>query len=254
MRIRQPAVAGRFYTQDPVDLADEIDEYLASAPQGSAQPQGIIVPHAGHIFSGPVAAHAYRTCTQTQRVVLAGPAHFVAVPAIVAPAAQIWRTPLGDVPIDTAAIAELGVAVDDYPHAPEHSLEVQLPFLQRQLEPGWALLPLLVGRADPYEVADILQGFLADPETLLVVSTDLSHYLPYHAALEKDCATASRIVARDWPAIRDDDACGAYPLRGMLVATDRLDYDVRLLDLRNSGDTAGPRDRVVGYGAFTVGL
>ncbi len=253
MRVRQPAVAGRFYTGDPLDLAAEVDGYLASAPAGVTQPNGIIVPHAGHIYSGPVAAYAYRTLQRTKRIVLAGPAHYVAFSGIVAPSVEVWRTPLGDVSIDTEVIAGLPVAVDDYPHQPEHSLEVQLPFLQRQLQPGWTLLPLLVGRAGPREVADVLAGFLADPDTAVVLSTDLSHYLPYRAAVDKDTATAARIVGRDWAGIADDDACGAYPLRGLLLAAAELDLAVKQLDLRNSGDTAGPRDRVVGYGAFTVG-
>jgi AmmeMemoRadiSam system protein B len=116
------------------------------------------------------------------------------------------------------------------------------------------LLPLLVGRADPFDVADVLGPFLTDPDSVVVLSTDLSHYLPYGQACERDAATAARIVARDWPSIADEDACGASPLRGLLVAAQRLDLSVELLDLRNSGDTAGPHDRVVGYGAFAVGL
>jgi len=253
MRVRQPAVAGQFYTRDPHDLAREVDGYLAQAAAAEVQPAGVIVPHAGHIYSGPVAAHAYATLTRTKRVVLAGPAHYVPVRGVAAPAASVWRTPLGDVEIDTEAITASGVPVDDYPHAPEHSLEVQLPFLQRQLEPGWRLLPLLVGQSDPLAVADVLEGFLADPDSTVVLSTDLSHYLHYLEARVRDQATAAHIVARDWQHIGDRDACGAYPLRGLLVAAQRLDLPVQLLDLRNSGDTAGPHDRVVGYGAFTVG-
>lgn len=254
MKVREPAVAGQFYTGDPYELAREVEGYLAAAPPGHGQPPGIIVPHAGHMYSGPVAAYAYRTLRRTSRVVLAGPAHFVPVQGMAAPGVDMWRTPLGDVPIDTEAIADLGLPVDDYPHAPEHSLEVQLPFLQQQLEPGWRLLPLLVGRADPYGVADVLAGFLTDPDTVVVLSTDLSHYLPYSVARQRDEATAARIVDRDWRHIADEDACGAYPLRGLLLAAERLEMDVRLLDLRSSGDTAGPHARVVGYGAFTVGL
>lgn len=254
MRVRKPSVAGQFYTADPYELAREVDDYLAAAAPGIDQPPGIIVPHAGHMYSGPVAASAYRTLRRTARVVLAGPAHFVPVGGVAAPNVDMWRTPLGDVPIDTETIAELGLTVDDYPHSPEHSLEVQLPFLQQQLEPGWRLLPLLVGRADPYDVAEILAGFLTDPDTVVVLSTDLSHYLPYAEAKQRDEATAARIVDRDWRHIADHDACGAYPLRGLLLAAERFAMDVRLLDLRNSGDTAGPHDRVVGYGAFTVGL
>lgn len=253
MRVRPPAVAGRFYTGDPYELAEEVSGYLAAVPPTGSQPPGIIVPHAGHIYSGPVAAHAYARLHDTARVVLAGPAHFVPVDGIATTSADVWRTPLGDVAIDQEAISVSGVLRDDQAHAPEHSLEVQLPFLQVRLEPGWRLLPLLVGRADPIEVADVLQGFLADPDTTVVLSTDLSHYLPYAQARARDAATAERIVSREWRRIDDHDACGAYPLRGLLLAAERLDMPVRLLDLRNSGDTAGPRDRVVGYGAFTVG-
>jgi AmmeMemoRadiSam system protein B len=253
MRVRPPAVAGRFYTGDPYDLAEEVAGYLAAAPTGEPQPPGIIVPHAGHIYSGPVAAYAYARLHSTPRVVLAGPAHFVAVDGIAATSADLWRTPLGDIEIDQDAITAAGLIRDDQPHGPEHSLEVQLPFLQVQLEPGWRLVPLLVGRADPVMVADVLEGFLADPDTTVVLSTDLSHYLTYPQAQARDEATAERIVSRSWRQIDDHDACGAYPLRGLLLAAERLDLPVRLLDLRNSGDTAGPHDRVVGYGAFTVG-
>lgn len=254
MRVREPAVAGRFYTGDPYELAEEVAGYLGAAPEVGPQPPGIIVPHAGHIYSGPVAAHAYATLRSTPRVVLAGPAHFVAVDGMVAPMAQVWRTPLGDVQIDQDAISAAGLRQDDYPHAPEHSLEVQLPFLQVRLDPGWQLVPLLVGRADPAAVADVLEGFLSDPDSTVVLSTDLSHYLTYEQARARDAVTAGRIVSRAWRQIDDHDACGAYPLRGLLLAAERLDMPVRLLELRNSGDTAGPRDRVVGYGAFTVGI
>jgi AmmeMemoRadiSam system protein B len=157
------------------------------------------------------------------------------------------------VEIDQDAISAAGIPRDDHPHLPEHSLEVQLPFLQMQLDPGWQLVPLLVGRADPVLVADVLESFLADPSTTVVLSTDLSHYLTYEQARARDEITAARIVRREWESIDDHDACGAYPLRGLLLAAERLDLPVRLLDLHNSGDTAGPRDRVVGYGAFTVG-
>lgn len=253
LTVREPAVAGQFYTGDPYELAREVEDYLAQAEQPIAQPQGIIVPHAGHVFSGPVAAKAYKTLRATKRVVLMGPSHFVPVRGMAAPAAQVWRTPLGLVDIDTETIERLGLPRSDYPHAGEHSLEVQLPFLQEQLEPGWVLLPLLVGHASAEEVADILEGFLADPDSVVVLSTDLSHYLPYDDAASQDAVTAELIVNRNWQQIGNDDACGAYPLRGMLLAAQRLDMPVKLLDLRSSGDTAGPRDRVVGYGAFTVG-
>lgn len=254
MRVREPAVAGRFYTDDRAALVAEVEGYLSAArARLPVQPPGIIVPHAGHMYSGPVAGSAYAQVYSTKRVVLAGPAHFVPVAGVVAPRSDVWRTPLGPIEIDRAEIDRMGVACDDYPHAPEHSLEVQLPFLQVQLEQGWTLVPLLVGRAEPHVVADVLAPYVQDPDTLVVLSTDLSHYKPYAAAMVQDTRTADRIVARQWPFIADEDACGAYPLRGLLVAADRLDLPIQLLDLRNSGDTAGPHDRVVGYGAFAVG-
>ncbi len=254
MKVREPAVAGRFYTDDADELSATVQGYLADAvvhlPE---QPVGLIVPHAGHVYSGPVAGTAYAQVQNVRRVVLAGPAHFVPVAGMVVPRAQSWRTPLGLVPIDEDAIEDSGLRRDDYPHAPEHSLEVQLPFLQLQLEGQWSLLPILVGRANPHDVADVLGRFLGQPDTLVVLSTDLSHYHEYSAAVAQDERTAERIVRKRWQSLDDDDACGAYPLRGLLLAAERLDLPVRLVDLRNSGDTAGPRDRVVGYGAFAVG-
>ncbi len=248
MRVREPAVAGTFYTADPYDVQREVEGYLAQAP-GGPQPPAVIVPHAGHIYSGPVAAHAYARLHRAERVVLAGPAHFVPVRGMAAPAADVWRTPLGDVLIDH----EADLPRDDAPHAPEHSLEVQLPFLQECLEPGWRLLPILVGWADPADVADVLEPYLSDPDTIVVLSTDLSHYHPYAQAQAQDRRTADHVVTRRWDLIADDDACGAYPLRGLLLAAGRLGLELQQLDLRNSGDTAGPHDRVVGYGAFAVG-
>lgn len=254
MRVREPVVAGRFYTADPVELRREVEGYLRDAVTGdSGTPRGLIVPHAGHVYSGPIAGSAYATVHRARRVVLAGPAHFVPIRGMAAPESDIWRTPLGLIPIDTEGIAELGLTRAESVHTPEHSLEVQLPFLQVCLEPGWTLLPIVVGRADPQRVADVLTQAFEDPETLVVLSTDLSHYHPYEVAVAADRLTADLIAARDWEDIADDDACGAYPLRGMLLAANRLDLAVRLLDLRNSGDTYGSRDRVVGYGAFTVG-
>ena len=254
MAVREPAVAGRFYAADPDELRREVQDHLAGVTLALPdQPPAVIVPHAGHMYSGPVAATAYAQLHTAQRVVVAGPAHYVPVAGLVAPRAQAWRTPLGLVEIDEGGIGDAGLPRDDYPHAPEHSLEVQLPFLQEQLAPGWRLLPILVGRAGPGEVADALEPLLADPGTVVVLSTDLSHYHRYETAVGQDRATAQRIVSGDWQGIADDDACGAYPLRGLLLAAQRMGGAIVQLDLRNSGDTAGPHDRVVGYGAFAVG-
>lgn len=255
MRVREPAVADRFYTADPDALRREVHGYLAEAVVDLPdQPRAIIVPHAGYLYSGPVAGSAYATVRSARRVVVAGPAHYVPFRGMAAPQSDMWRTPLGTVPIDVDGIAELGLTRSERPHEPEHSLEVQLPFLQEQVEPGWSLLPILVGRAEPEAVAEVLGRVLDDPTTLVVLSTDLSHYHPYAEAVAQDERTADLIVARQWPDIADADACGAYPLRGLLLAAARRDLAVRMLDLRNSGDTAGPRDRVVGYGAFAVGV
>lgn len=245
MRVRPPAVAGRFYQGDPRLLAREVDRMLDQAgPREPTPMTGVIVPHAGHVYSGPIAASAYRLIPAVQRVVLIGPSHFVPVAGLAASGADAWETPLGTVPLARDA----ALPVNDEAHRYEHCLEVQVPFLQRVLGDGWTLLPVVVGHAPPEQVAQFLSKVL-DPATLLVVSTDLSHYLPYDIAARRDAATAQRIVARDWRAIADQDACGAYPLRGALAFADK----VELLDLRSSGDTAGDPDRVVGYGAFAIG-
>lgn len=245
MRVRPPAVAGRFYQGEPRLLAREVDRMLDQAgPREPTPMTGVIVPHAGHIYSGPIAASAYRLIPDVERVVLIGPSHFAPVAGLAVSGADAWETPLGLVRLDR----DPDLPVNDEAHGYEHCLEVQVPFLQRVLGDGWTLLPVVVGHATPEQVSQFLERVL-DPATLLVVSTDLSHYLPYEVAARRDAATAQRIVARNWRAIGDQDACGAYPLRGALAFADK----VELLDLRSSGDTAGDPDRVVGYGAFVIG-
>jgi AmmeMemoRadiSam system protein B len=251
-----------FYPADPVELAAVVDDDLAAASRSEANiaapPKAVIAPHAGYVYSGPVAASAYarlrRLAGTVTRVVLLGPAHQVPVRALGVSSAEAWSTPLGIVPVDTTAVAALtavdGVEVADRAHAPEHSLEVHLPFLQRVLGDGWSLVPLIVGGASPTTVADALDTVWGGPETLVVVSSDLSHYHPYDRAAELDRATAAAIVAGR--AVRPDQACGAHPVDGLLVAAERHDLDIELVDLRSSGDTAGDRDRVVGYGSFVL--
>lgn len=268
MIVRRPAVAGTFYPGDPVVLAAEVDAHLdaarAAAPArfdaagaGRARPEAIIAPHAGYRFSGPTAGFAYDAVrgAAVERVVVLGPAHRVRVEGLALSGADAWRTPLGDVVLDAASRDLLAThpacAVHDAAHAPEHSLEVQVPFLQRALAPGFTLVPLLVSRADARVVADVL-GLLWGPTTLVVVSTDLSHYEDIDTARRLDRATAARIVTRDGGHIGPYDACGAYAVRGLLEYARRHDLAVRQLDLRTSGDTAGPPERVVGYGAFAV--
>ena len=266
MRVRQPAVAGAFYPADPAGLERLLDESFAqatpvagSAAAPAATPKAIVVPHAGYIYSGPVAATGYSLLTPARetitRVVLLGPSHRVPLAGIAVPSVDALATPLGLVPVDTAArdtVLQLPqVVVDDTPHAVEHSLEVHLPFLQRTLL-DFSVLPLVVGRATAEEVAEVIEAVWGGPETLIVVSTDLSHYHDHVTAARLDRRTADAIEAGQPAAIDDFDACGAYPLRGLLVSAQRHGMHVTTHDLRTSGDTAGDRQRVVGYGAFSL--
>jgi len=260
-RIRPAAVAGSFYPADPARLAAEIDGHLAAAgPPSATAPKAVVAPHAGYIYSGPTAGIAFAALgarpEPPRTVVLLGPSHFVPLAGLALPAASAFATPLGAVPVAADARQRLAglpqVAIDDAPHAREHSLEVELPFLQRLFE-GFELVPLVVGDAAPDEVAEVLDRLWGEEATAIVVSTDLSHYESYDAARRQDEATAAAIVALAAERIGPLDACGRQPLRGLLVAARRRGLAARLLDLRSSGDTAGPRDRVVGYGAFAFG-
>ncbi|HEX2275425.1 MAG TPA: AmmeMemoRadiSam system protein B [Acidimicrobiales bacterium] len=263
-RVREPAVAGTFYPSDPEILRATVERYLedAAAAAGSASappPKAVVAPHAGYVYSGPVAARAYARVVplrgRVERVVLLGPAHRVPLTAIAAPGADALATPLGAVRVDTAARDRLvgagSVVVSDQAHAGEHSLEVQLPFLQVALG-EMAVLPLAVGRVPASAVADVLDAVWGGDETLIVVSSDLSHYHDHATATELDRHTAAAVVARQVEALEPEDACGVFPLRGLLAAARRHDLDVELLDLRTSGDTSGDADRVVGYGAFAL--
>jgi len=258
-QIRQPAVAGMFYPGNSSELAHELRTLLhaaASKVTCNDAPKAIVAPHAGYVYSGPIAARIYAriapAASRIRRVVLLGPTHRVAVDGLALPAATHFATPLGDIEIDRAAADMLAdmpqVGISDLPHSQEHSLEVQLPFLQALL-PQFRLLPLAVGRASAEAVAAVLERLWGGDETLIVVSSDLSHYLPYAAAREIDAATARRILAGD-PDISHDEACGATPLNGLLLAARHHGLHAEMVDLRNSGDTAGDRSRVVGYGGF----
>ena len=257
--VRPPAVAGSFYPGSPRRLEEAVRSYLAAAPdQGEAQaPKALIAPHAGYVYSGPTAGFAYASLApareRIQRVVLIGPAHRVAVAGLAVPDADGFATPLGEIPLDAAALQRLlelpQVRVLDAAHAFEHSLEVHLPFLQTVLD-AFSLVPVLAGDARPEEVAEALEAVWDGPETLIVVSSDLSHYRDYATARHMDEATATAIESLRPQAIRTDDACGRVPIQGLLVAARRRGLRAHRLDLRNSGDTAGPRDHVVGYGAW----
>ena len=258
LSVRPAAVAGMFYPESPIVLAREVELMLAAAasPAMARRPKAIIAPHAGYVYSGPIAASLYAPLVALRgsisRVVLLGPTHRVAIDGLALPASRAFATPLGMVPIDQRAVA----AIDDLPqivvseaaHAQEHSLEVQLPFLQVVLG-DFSLLPLAVGDTSPQAVAQVLERLWGGDETLIVVSSDLSHYLPYGQARRIDAQTAQAIVDLD-AAIDHRQACGATPINGLLLAARAHGLHGQLVDLRNSGDTAGDQARVVGYGAF----
>ena len=261
--IRPAAVAGYFYPSEPVELVDQIQSLLdgAQAPLPSHQPKVLIVPHAGYIYSGPVAATAYHALLPwadcIKRVVLLGPSHRVSLRGLALPDAEAFSTPLGIVPLDMECCERLSrlpqVNILDACHAAEHSLEVQLPFLQSVLH-QFKLVPLLVGLASAQDVADVLEFVWGEAETLIMVSSDLSHYLPYEQARQRDAHTLQCIVSAS-NRIGDQDACGCSPIRGLLLRVHELGLKGELLDYRNSGDTAGDKSRVVGYAAvsFTEG-
>jgi hypothetical protein len=261
--IRPAALAGSFYPADPRALREALADHLAAARLVTTDlehpPKLLVVPHAGYIYSGDVAALAYaplaRWRGRIRRVVLLGPVHRVAVRGLAAPNVHAFETPLGRVPLDRAALIALRhlpqVVWADSPHAQEHSLEVQLPFLQAVLGNGFTLVPLLVGQAEAADVAKVLERLWGGDETLVVISSDLSHFLPYDEAQARDEATVERILhfATD---LRGDQACGAAPLNGALLAARQHRLTPRLLGLRNSGDAkGGDRERVVGYAALT---
>lgn len=260
--IRPAAVAGSFYPASPAELAEQVRACLAAVPPAEgdsapARPKLLVVPHAGYVYSGPIAASAYARlrpwAAQIRRVVLLGPVHRVPVRGLAVPTVEAFVTPLGRVPVDQAALAQLAdlpqVLRSDRVHAQEHALEVQLPFLQAVLAPGWTLLPLAVGDASPDEVSAVIERLWGGDETLIVISSDLSHYLPYAQAQARDAETLRRLAAGATD-LDPQDACGARALNGAALAAQRHGLRAERLDLRNSGDTAGDRRRVVGYAAL----
>jgi MEMO1 family protein len=257
-RVRPPAVAGSFYPADPRRLRGEVEGLLAGArrPVRDARPpKALVVPHAGYVYSGPIAASGFARLEeqrQVRRVVILGPAHRVALRGLALPDSDAFATPLGELGIDRAAVASLAdlpqVRVSAAAHVDEHCLEVELPFLQVLL-PEVTVVPLLVGDATPAEVAEVLARVWGDDETVVLVSSDLSHYLPAEHAARADRATADEILALGGP-LAPIQACGARPLNGFLRLARELQMRAELLDLRNSADTAGDPERVVGYGAF----
>lgn len=259
LSIRPTAVAGSFYPQNASQLNELLDNFLSDSDVNIPPPKAIIAPHAGYVYSGQIAANIYRNIeklkTQITRVVLLGPAHRVYVKGIALPSNTHFATPLGNITIDTDVLVELEhhsyVQFSDAAHEQEHSLEVQLPFLQKVLN-DFTLIPLLVGDAEPDQVATVLKELWGGDETLIVVSSDLSHFLDYETACEKDSNTTRLIENFDYKNIGSKQACGCMPMRGLLKFANEKNMSIQTLDLRNSGDTAGTKDRVVGYGAYAL--
>jgi len=255
--IREPAFAGLFYPANAGELRTTIQGFLDGVQfQPGAAPKALIVPHAGYVYSGSVAATAYARLHPYRdnytRVILLGPCHQVSLRNLALSGVDVFRTPLGDVPLDKQAIASLNmpeVRIFEAAHQFEHSLEVQLPLLQIVLG-SFSLVPLVVGDAAPETVAEVIYSLWGGAETLIVVSSDLSHYLVYDEARARDRFTCEAIEHLDAHCIDHENACGATPVGGLLIEAKSRAMEVTTLDLRNSGDTAGGKDQVVGYGAW----
>lgn len=256
-RIRVPAAAGLFYPSDPEELHRTVRRLLSCADRPARlSPKAVIVPHAGYLYSGATAARAYATLRpeEISRVVLIGPAHRALLRGIAAPESLIWQTPIGDVLIDFEALEKISlrpqVLFSEAAHEQEHCLEVQLPFLRELLGESFQMIPLVVGDSSPDEVAEILEMLWGGPETVVVVSSDLSHYLAYADALSRDRLTATAIETLDLHLLEQGSACGLNAIAGLVCLAQRCGLRAELLDLCNSGDTAGAKETVVGYGAF----
>lgn len=256
--VRAPAVAGLFYPGDPRELAADVDALLRTHKPATHRPKALIVPHAGYVYSGAIAAVAYgllERCGGTlRRAVIFGPSHREWFRGVALPASRTFATPLGEMHVDVEAVNSLRrlpyVLVSDEPHAAEHSLEVQLPFLQR-IDPNLLIVPALIGNASVTEVEAIMDSIWGGPETLILVSSDLSHYRSYDSARAIDRRTAQNIVAGQG-GLEGEEACGCIGVNALVRAAAKRGLHTELLDLRSSGDTAGDRRRVVGYGAFAL--
>ena len=256
-RVKPPNVAGMFYPGDGETLRREVDAYLRPAVAEGPAPKALIAPHAGYRYSGPIAASAYARlkprAQAIRRVVLLGPPHYHPVHGVAVSGAESFQTPLGRVPVDTASVRralDLGfVRKLDPAFEREHSLEVHLPFLMRVL-PRFSVVPLLVGTAAPAEIDALLEALWGGPETAIVISSDLSHFLDYESARRLDAKTSEAIVALRHDDVGREQACGRHAVNGLLHLAKRRGLEAAALDVRNSGDTAGPRDHVVGYGAY----
>lgn len=256
---RLPAVAGAFYPADPKQLHAMLHQYLSDAEADAKVPKAIIAPHAGYIYSGPVAASAYARLKQARReisrVVLIGPSHWAAFRGLAVSSAESFLTPLGNILVDQDAVqAILKLPFVDYleeAHVHEHSLEVHLPFLQEMLN-DFKIVPIVAGDATPEQVGKVIETLWGGPETLIVISSDLSHYHDYATARQLDQATSKQIENLQYDELAYESACGKVPVSGLLKVARDKSLTIKTIDLRNSGDTAGDKSRVVGYGAYVL--
>ncbi|MGZ5621988.1 MAG: AmmeMemoRadiSam system protein B [Methylobacter sp.] len=256
---RQPAVAGSFYPANPEQLHLMLDQFLNDAATYEKVPKAIIAPHAGYIYSGPIAASAYNRLKKARdritRVVLIGPSHRVAFRGLAVSRAETFTTPLGRVLVDLAAVRAIVqlpfVEYIEQAHTYEHSLEVHLPFLQEVLD-NFKIVPIVAGEASPEQVSQVLDALWGGDETLIVISSDLSHYHDYATAQQMDKSTSLLIEQLQYEQLVAESACGKVPVSGLLKLARKKLLSVTTIDLRNSGDTAGDKSRVVGYGAYVV--
>lgn len=256
---RQPAVAGSFYPANPQQLHSMLTQYLNDAETDEKVPKAIIAPHAGYIYSGPIAATAYARLKKARdritRVVLIGPSHRVAFRGLAVSRAETFTTPLGRILVDQEAVEAIVqlpfVEYIEQAHTHEHSLEVHLPFLQEMLG-DFKIVPIVAGDASPEQVSQVLAALWGGDETLIVISSDLSHYHAYATAQQLDKATSLAIENLQYEELAPESACGKVPVSGLLKLAREKSLSVKTIDLRNSGDTAGDRDSVVGYGAYVI--
>lgn len=260
-QIRAAAVAGMFYPGDTSALQEQIQAFIREKPNALSQaPKALIVPHAGTIYSGSIAATAYRSLLQyrhtIRKVILLGPAHRIHLNGLALPSVDQFETPLGKVDLDGKTIQKLvndfqQVSFSDEAHSDEHSLEVQLPFLQEVLS-NFKLIPFVVGDANKHDIAEVIAHLWGGADCLVVISTDLSHFYPYSEAVKLDTNTAQTIESFQGEHLGDQAACGRIPLGGLLHVALEKGMRIKRLDLRNSGDTAGSKDQVVGYGSWAL--
>lgn len=257
-KVRLPAVAGLFYPSDPTELRNDVRRYLTGGtPKRIKAPKALIAPHAGYIYSGPIAGSAYaqlsEVADQITRVILLAPSHRMAFPGLAYSNADYFQTPLGEVEVDTEALRSVAgltqVHLMDQAFQNEHSLEVHLPFLQETL-PKFRIVPFLVSDASGEQVDEVLELLWGGDETLIVISSDLSHYHEYSQAQTMDAQATKAIESLNPDGLTYEHACGRTPVKGLLLAAQKHHLQVTTLDQRNSGDTAGPRNQVVGYGAY----